>query len=63
MVEKIDYINLMDIAKKNLNECINATMELYKKQNNPEIKSKLINLINDRKKIFLFDKKTIKKYL
>lgn len=63
MEEKIDYINLMDIAKENLNDCINETMELYKKQNKPEIKKKLIRLMSDRRMIFLFDKKTIKKYL
>lgn len=63
MVEEIDYINLMDIAKINLNNCIKDTMELYKKEKNPEIKRKLLDLIYDRRNIFLFDKETIKKYL
>lgn len=63
MEEKIDYINLMDIAKMNLNKCINDTMKLYKKEKNSENKRKLIDLICDRNKIFLFDKETIKKYL
>ena len=63
MEEKIDYINLIDIAKINLNNNINQTVKLYKKQKSPEIKSKLIDLIHDRKKIFLFDKGTIRKYL
>ena len=32
MGEKIDYINLIDIAKMNLNDCINDTMEIYIKE-------------------------------
>lgn len=63
MDEKVDYINLIDIAKINLNNCINATMEIYKIQKDSEIKEKLIALMYDRNKIFLFDKETIKKYL
>lgn len=63
MEEKIDYINLIDIAKMNLNKSINDTMKLYKKEKNSENKRKLIDLICDRNKIFLFDKETIKKYL
>lgn len=63
MKENIDYINLMNIAKINLSNSINDNMELYKKQKNPETKRKLMNLIYDRKNIFLFDKETIKKYL
>ena len=63
MKEKIDYINLIDIAKINLNTSMNETMELYKKYKDSETKRKLINFINDRKKIFLFDKETIQKYL
>lgn len=63
MKEKIDYINLMDIAKTNLNNLINDTMELYKKRKDYETKGKLINLINDRRNIFLFNKETIRKYL
>ena len=63
MEEKIDYINLIDIAKINLNNNINQTIKLYKEQKSSEIKSKLIDLIYDRKKIFLFDKETIRKYL
>ena len=63
MKENIDYINLMNIAKINLSNSINDNMELYKKQKNHETKRKLMNLIYDRKNIFLFDKETIKKYL
>lgn len=63
MSECIDYINLMDVAKMNLNNCINDTINLYKEKHTPEIKKQLINLIYDRKKLFLFDKKIIEKYL
>ena len=63
MEEKIDYISLMDVAKINLNNLINDAMELYKKEKNSEAKRKLISLIYDRNNLFLFDKKTIKKYL
>ncbi len=63
MSEYIDYINLMDVAKMNLNNCINDTINLYKEKHTSEIKTQLINLIYDRKKLFLFDKKIIEKYL
>ena len=63
MGEQVDYVNLMSIAELNLNDCINETMNLYKEKQSTEIKMKLIKLIYDRKKLFLFDKETIKKYL
>ena len=44
MSECIDYINLMDVAKMNLNNCINDTINLYKEKHTPEIKMQLINL-------------------
>ena len=56
MKEKIDYVNLMDVAKMKLNNRINDTMELYKKTKSTEIKTQLINLIYDRDKLFSFDK-------
>jgi len=63
MDEKVDYVNLMSIAESNLNNCINETMNLYRKKKSTEIKMKLVKLIYERKKLFLFDKETIKKYL
>lgn len=63
MNNKFDYINLMDISKMNLNKCIDEAIEMYKKEKSEENKLKLIKLIEDRKKIFLFDKETIKKYV
>lgn len=63
MEEKIDYVNLMDIAKINLSNLINEAANLYKKEKNSENKNRLISLIYDRNKIFLFDKEIIKKYL
>ena len=60
---EIDYINLMDIAKINLNNCINDTMVKYNKQKDFQTKKELMNLFYDRKRLFLFDKETIKKYL
>ena len=63
MDEKVDYVNLMSIAESNLNNCINETMNLYKEKKSTEIKMKLVKLIYERKKLFLFDKETIKKYL
>ena len=58
-----DYINLLDIAKTNLNNKINNAMYTYKKERTKEGKIELIKLLNDRKRLFLFDKETIKKYL
>lgn len=63
MTEDIDYVSLLDVAKMNLNERINETMRLYKEQKDSSKKKKLINLLNDRQNIFLFDKETIRKYL
>lgn len=63
MKDEIDYISLMDVSKINLNNCINKAMEIYKKEKNEESKLKLIKFIEDRQKIYLFDKETIKKYL
>ena len=63
MTEDIDYVSLLDVAKMNLNERINETMRLYKEQKDSSKKEELINLLNDRQNIFLFDKETIRKYL
>ena len=63
MEEKIDYINLIDVSKMNLNNYINIAMQNYKENRSKEDKDRLIELINDRKKLFLFDKEIIKKYL
>lgn len=63
MDKKVDYVNLISIAESNLNNCINETMNLYKEKKSTEIKMKLVKLIYERKKLFLFDKETIKKYL
>ena len=63
MTEDIDYVSLLDVAKLNLNERINETMRLYKEQKDSSKKKELINLLNDRQNIFLFDKETIRKYL
>ena len=63
MEEKIDYINLIDVSKMNLNNYINIAMQNYKENRRKEDKDRLIELINDRKKLFLFDKEIIKKYL
>lgn len=63
MEEKIDYINLIDVSKMNLNNYINIAMQNYKENRRKEDKDRLIELINDRKKLFLFDKEIIKRYL
>ena len=47
----------------NLNNYINIAMQNYKENRRKEDKDRLIELINDRKKLFLFDKEIIKKYL
>lgn len=63
MEKNIDYITLMDIAKINLSDKINYRMKEYKKSNNLDLKREIIYLLNDRKEIFLFNKKIIEKYL
>ena len=63
MEEKIDYINLIDVSKMNLNNYINIAMQNYKENRMKEYKDRLIDLIKFRKKLFLFDKEIIKTYL
>ena len=63
MNNEIDYISLMDIAKLNLNNCINNAIKNYEIKKDVETRRKLVHLIYDRKKIFLLNKETIKKYL
>ncbi|MBQ7411075.1 MAG: hypothetical protein IJW20_06820 [Clostridia bacterium] len=63
MKKTVDYINLMSIAKENLNAKINFAMEKYKLEKTKERKMELIYLIEDRKQLFLFDKNVISKYL
>lgn len=58
-----DYINLFDIAKINLNSQINIAMNNFKKQKTDKNKKEFLELILDRKKMFLYDKPTIRKYL
>ena len=59
----IDYISLIDIAKLNLTNLINNKMSEYKKLPNPDLKCQIIDLFNDRKQLFLFNKNVIEKYL
>ena len=63
MEEKIDYINLIDVSKMNLNNYINIAMQNYKENRRKDDSDSLIEIINYRKKLFLFDKEIIKKYL
>lgn len=58
-----DDVLLMDEAKLNISKLINQKRNEYKKNQSIEIKKELINLLNDRKELFLFNKKIIKKYI
>ena len=55
--------NIQDIAKINLNSQINIAMNNFKKQKTDKNKKEFLELILDRKKMFLYDKPTIRKYL
>ena len=57
-----DNILLMDEAKLNISKLIDQKRNEYKKRQYIEIKKELINLLNDRKELFLFNKNIIKKY-
>lgn len=63
MNQSIDYISLMDIAKINLSNILNNKMAEYRKSPNHELKKELMNLVNDRKELFLFNTEVIEKYL
>ncbi|MCI8655228.1 MAG: hypothetical protein HFJ48_05110 [Clostridia bacterium] len=58
-----DYIVLMDIAKMNLSEIINSKMKEYKRTYKLTLKKEIIELLKDRKQLFLFDEKVIEKYI
>jgi len=58
-----DYRYFIDIAKLNLSTQLNEKMYLYKKSRSGELKNKIVELIKDKRKIILFDKDVIKKYL
>ena len=64
MVEnKIDYKYLVDDAKINLSTQLNDKMNEYKKNPTKELKKDILQLIQDRQNIFLFDVDTIIEYL
>lgn len=63
MKTNINYISLIDIAKINLSNKFNYKLQEYKKNQTSELKEDIIKLVQDRKKIFLFDKDIINKYL
>lgn len=58
-----DYIVLMDISKMNLSEIINSKMKEYKRTYKLTLKKEIIELLKDRKQLFLFDEKVIEKYI
>ena len=62
-----DLKELMDDAIINISESLSEKIELYKNQKNilkrMELKKEITNLFLDRRKVFLFDKETIKKYI
>lgn len=60
---EIEYSYLIDDAKLNLAEQINKKMEEYKVNPTEEIKKAIIILMQDRQKLFLFDKAVIEKYI
>lgn len=57
-----DNILLIDEAKINLSRLIADKKNEYNKNKSIQIKKELINLLNDRKELFLFNKNVIKKY-
>lgn len=59
----MDYTDLMDIAKINLSNIINNKMKEYRLHQTVELKNELINLLNERKELFMFNKKIIDKYI
>lgn len=61
--DNIEYSYLIDDAKINLAKKIKDKMNQYQENPNSELKSEIINLMQDRQQLFLFNTDTIKKYL
>lgn len=57
-----DNVFLINEAKLKLSKLINEKRNEYKKNQSIQTKKELIDLLNDRKKLFLFNKNIIKKY-
>ena len=57
-----DNVFLINEAKLKLSKLINENKNEYKKNQSIQTKKELIDLLNDRKKLFLFNKNIIKKY-
>lgn len=62
-----DLKDLMNDAIVNISESLSEKIEEYKKQKNilkkMELKREITNLFLDRRKVFLFDEKTIRKHI
>ena len=61
--KNIDYIDLIEIAKINLENKLNEKVEEYKKERTPELKREVAKLMQDREEIYKLNKKVIEKYI
>lgn len=60
---EVEYSYLIDDAKLNLAQKLNTKMEEYKINPTEELKKSIIILMQDRQKLFSFDKVVIEKYI
>ena len=63
MDNKIDYRYLIDDAKINLSLKLKNKINQYKQHPTKELKIDILQLIQDRQNLFLFNINTIQKYL
>lgn len=60
---KMDYRYMIEIAKINLIEKLNEKMREYKEEPNIQTKKEILELMKDRRQLFLFDTVIIEKYI
>lgn len=59
----MDYRYMIEIAKINLIEKLNEKMREYKEEPNIQTKKEILELMKDRRQLFLFDTVIIEKYI
>lgn len=62
-MNKMDYIDKIEIAKTNLNKRLNDIIDEYKKEHTAERKREIAELMQDKREIYLSNKNVIEKYI
>lgn len=62
-MDKMDYIDKIEIAKTNLTKKLNDRIDEYKKERTAERKKEIAELMQDKREIYLSNKRIIEKYI